>query len=160
MKHHQISSQYVEVPKRIANISSHVCSFHNKYDDMVCSHTMISGEKHFLEDRSCPHASTHRKHHTHNRTHQTLLCTTINPQNTRGGYAFAGRAIITPIHRYFLLGGVPFCLEYNSSNTIYYDILLKQAVLLRIQCIQYDLTPLFRHICTACEHVEIIEKPP
>ena len=141
MKHHEISSQYVEVLRRIANISSHVCSFHNKYDDMVCSHTMISQEKHFLEDRSCPHASTHRKHHTHNRTHQTLLCTTINPQNPRGSYAFAGRAIITPIHRYFLLGGVPFCLEYNSSNTIYYDILLKQAVLLRTQCIQYDLPP-------------------
>ena len=130
MQHHQIRSQYVEVQRRITNISSHVCYFHNKYDDMVCSHTMISGEKHFLEDRSCPHASTHRKHHTHN------VCTTINTQNTREGYAFARRAIITLFTHTFSLESChsalntispiqyirydgssrPFCFAYNVSN--------------------------------------------
>lgn len=123
MQYHQISSQYVEVPRRITNISSHVCYFHNKYDDMVCSHTMISGEKHFLEDRSCL-----MPQHTENITRiiehiKHILCTTINPQNTRAGYAFARRAIITPLTDTFSFGGVPFCLEYNISNSIYYDMM-------------------------------------
>ena len=145
MQNHQISSQYIEVPRRITNISSHVCYFHNKYDDMVCSHTMISGEKHFLEDRSCPHASTHRKHHTHNRTHRT--CTKINPQNTRGGYAFARRAIITPFTHTFSLEACHSALNIISPIQYISIWWFQQAVLLRIQCIQYDLTPLL-HTCT------------
>ena len=123
MQHHQISSQYIEVPRRIKNISSHVCYFHNKYDDMVCSHTMISGEKHFLEDRSCPHASTHRKHHTHNRTHQTYIVYNNKPTKHKRGLCFCKESNNYPLHTYFLLGGVPFCLEYNISNTIYYDVM-------------------------------------
>ena len=77
-----------------------------------------------------------------------ILCATINTRNTRG----------TP---FFLLGGVPFCLEYNISNTIYYDVMTpadRSASHIMHPIWPYHLSPAI-HV-HASEHVRIIEKPP
>ena len=45
-----------------------------------------------------------------------ILCTTINPQNTRGGYAFAGRAIIPPFTLTFFMEACHSALNTISPN--------------------------------------------
>ena len=65
------------------------------------------------------------------------------------------------LHAYFLLGGVPFCLEYNISNTIYYDLMTPAG-----RSASHTMYPIWPHHLSpaiyvhASEHVRKIEKPP